>query len=403
MCKYLSICNIYIFLWCLYSLQGTLYATGSIISQGLLGLFLLLSVYYVLYTNVVYKFPPYMKALNVLLAMFTIYGVILLFSNEVLLITSEGADAVSNKDYLKNIYMSLLPIYAFFAFGKKRLLTEHGIQRWIPIFILITIARFFAVQQELLSEAEEMMSMRDEFTNNTGYIFLAIVPLLMFIKKPIWQYMLLLVCGTFIIAAMKRGAIIICAISLVLFFYYTLKGASLKRKVLTSVLVIGSVVAIVYYVSYMLDTSDYFNARLEQTLTGRASNREDMYPHLLRQIIYFATPLQFLFGRGAYGTLKVSNNLAHNDWLEIGINQGILGVAVYVAYWIAFYVTAKRMQNHRIIHEALILTMLIFFIKTMFSMSYDSMPIYASLCIGYCMANYTSEDTRYEESNMLYR
>ena len=388
MSKYFNICNLYILLWCLYSLQGTLYSRGSIISQGLLTIILVMSVYYAVLANEKYTFPPYMKALNLLVAMFTVYGVTLLFSGEVLIIKEDHLGAVSNKDYLKNIYMSLLPIYTFFVFGKIGLLTENVIRRWIPLFILVAIAAYFENQNAAIERAEEIMSVQEEFTNNAGYSFLAIVPLLMFIKKTIWQYLLLLICGVFIISAMKRGAIIICAISLVLFFYYTLKGASLKRKVLTSVLVIGSVVAIVYYVSYMLDTSEYFDARLEQTFAGDASNREDMYPILFRQIFYFATPLQFLFGHGAWGTLKISDNFAHNDWLEIGINQGMLGVVVYLIYWIAFLKTAIGLRQNRTLYEVMLLIILIFLAKTMFSMSYDSMPIYVSVCIGFCMAHY---------------
>ncbi len=168
-------------------------------------------------------------------------------------------------------------------------------------------------------------------------------------------------------------------------------------------LIIGNILALFYYVSYMLDTSELFNVRLESTLEGNASNRESMYPHLLRQIFYYATPLQFLFGRGAWGTLKVSDNVAHNDWLEIGVNQGMLGIVVYIAYWIAFYVSAKRMQDNKRIYNVLMLSMLILFVKTLFSMSYDNMPIYATMCIGYCMANYKNNNAQYAKNNMLYR
>ncbi len=403
MSKYFNICNLYILLWCLYSLQGTLYATGSIISQGILVIVLIISVYYAVLANIRYTFPPYMKVLNLLVAMFTVYGVALLLSGEVLVIKEGHLGVVSNKDYLKNVYMSLLPIYTFFIFGKIGLLTESIIRRWVPLFVIVAIAAYFENQNAALARAEEIMSMQEEFTNNAGYLFLAIVPSLMFIKKPIWQYLLLLACGVFIISSMKRGAIIIYAISLIPFFYWTLRNTSFKRKITLFILVICCAFAIVYYVSYMLDTSEYFDARLEQTFAGDASNREDMYPILLRQIFYFATPLQLLFGHGAWGTLKVSDNFAHNDWLEIGINQGMIGLAVYVIYWFTFFKTAIALRQNQTLYGAIILTALSLSIKTMFSMSYDSMPIYASICIGYCMANYPNKDTRYEKGNMLYR
>lgn len=388
--KLLNICNLYIFLWCLYSLQGTLYASGSIISQGILAILLAISLFFVIYANAKFEMPPYMKALNVMLTMFTVYGVSLILSGETLMVKEGYMGAVSNKDYIKSIFISCMPIYTFFVLAKIGLLTDEVIRKCIPIFILMAIAAYFENQNANLAKAEEVMSTQEEFTNNTGYMFLAIIPLLFFVKKPFVQYLLLIICGVFIIAAMKRGAILIFALSLPLFIHSTLKTLSFRKKTMVLLLIIGSVLALLYYVSYMLDTSEFFNARLESTLEGNASNREDMYPHLLRQIFYYATPLQFLFGRGAWGTLKVSDNFAHNDWLEIGVNQGMLGIVVYIAYWIAFYVSAKRMQNNKRIYNVLMLSMLILFVKTLFSMSYDDMPIYATMCIGYCMAYYKS-------------
>lgn len=393
MSRPLNLCNFYILLWCLYSLQGTLYASGSIISQGILAILLAISLFFVIYANAKFEMPPYMKALNVMLTMFTVYGIALMLSGETLTIKEGYMGAVSNKDYIKGIFISCMPIYTFFVLTKMGILTDEVIRKWIPVFILVVIAAYFENQIANLAKAEEVMSTQEEFTNNTGYLFLAIIPLLFFVKKPFVQYILLLICGVFIIAAMKRGAILIFALSLPLFIHSTLKTLSFRKKTMVLLLIIGSVLALLYYVSYMLDTSEFFNARLESTLEGDASNREDMYPHLLRQIFYYATPLQFLFGRGAWGTLKVSDNFAHNDWLEIGVNQGMLGIVVYIAYWIAFYVSAKRMQDNKRIYNVLMLSMLILFVKALFSMSYDDMPIYATMCIGYCMAKYKSDSS----------
>ena len=394
MSKHLNICNIYIFLWCLYSLQGVLYAKGSIISQAILLVLLLISLYYTVQTIFKTEMPPYLKAAGWLLAMFTVYGMILILSKEQLYVRGDDIGLVSNKDYLKNIYSSFLPIYTFFVFAKQGLLTESLLRKWMPIFLVIVIAAFFRTQNEQLAEAEELLSNKEEFTNNTGYIFLSMIPLLLFVKKPILQYLLLLVCVVFIIAAMKRGAIIICAISLIPFFLWTLKGLSFGKKLLISTLIVASAFAIIYYISYMLDTSEYFQNRLDQTLEGDASGRDENYLQLLKQIFYFATPLQFLFGIGAWGTLKVADNFAHNDWLELGVNQGVLGVVSYVIYWIAFYITARGIKYNNTARYALMLIILIYFTKTMFSMSYDSMPIYATIVIGYCLANYSNPESK---------
>ena len=108
--KLLNICNFYIFLWCIYSLQGTLYESGSIISQMVLAILLVVSLFFVFYANVKFEIPPYMKALNVMLVMFTIYGVALLLSPEQLYVREDDVGLVSNKDYLKSLYILFLSL-----------------------------------------------------------------------------------------------------------------------------------------------------------------------------------------------------------------------------------------------------------------------------------------------------
>ena len=117
--QYLNKCNLYILLWVLYSLQGTLYASGSIISQGILAILLLWSIYYCFVVNTKYysrELPSFIKAVNIFLIMATIYGVVLILSGKVLYITEGDIIKTSNFDYLKTIYISLLPIYSFFEF-----------------------------------------------------------------------------------------------------------------------------------------------------------------------------------------------------------------------------------------------------------------------------------------------
>ena len=179
MSKHFNICNFYILLWCLYNLQGTLYASGSIISQGILAVLLLISLFFVIYANAKFEMPPYMKVLNVMLLMFTVYGILLIFSGETLIVREGYIGAVSNKGYVKSIYISLLPIYAFFVFAKTGQLSKLVVRRWVPVFLGVVIVTFLTRQSELLAEAEELMSTQEEFTNNVGYTFLAIIPLLL--------------------------------------------------------------------------------------------------------------------------------------------------------------------------------------------------------------------------------
>lgn len=376
-------------MWCLYYLQGTLYESGTLISQILMFLLLAVTLYYCVYANQHYKLPSAMKVLNTLLIFFTIYGAfILLFGN--------GVGYVSDYIYLKAIYMSLLPIYPFYVFTKKGELTEKVLRIWVFVFIPVAIASFLRDQREALIAAMEQNSSREEFTLNAGYIFLSIIPILPLFKKQIVQYALLAVCSYFVITAMKRGAILIGGLCLLYFIMSSFHNQKTGKRIWIFVLSVG-IMALAYYAfHYMLENSDYFNMRLDQTRAGDASGRdsifETLWSYFLNSNIFY-----FLFGHGADATLRVVG-YAHNDWIEIAVNNGVLGLVLYFFYWTNMYKTYKRTDDNGL-KKMMGLFILIYFVRSFFSMSYNDIPIYATAALGYALA---SRDM-IKQKELLYR
>ena len=387
--NFFKISNLYIAFWCLYSLQGTLYASGSIISQGILAILLAISVYYAFYVNIYLKTPSVIKALNVFILMLTFYGLIYWMSGEVHL-TEEGLP-VGAMGYLKEIYISLLPIYAFYAFSAQGLLTEKDIRSWFFIFLAIVTASHFRAEREALQEAIMEGSMQEEFTNNTGYTFLSLMPLLFFFReKRVIQYIALVYILVFIIMGMKRGAIIVGTLVLLWFLYRSLKDSTPKTRKKIFFLTVIIAVAGIYYIGYIYSSSEYFQYRLEQTEEGETSGRDIIYSTLFSYFLNETTPWQFFFGCGANYTVAIAGNYAHNDWLELAINQGCLGTIVYLMYWICFVKTWRKNKSNPTTYSSLGALLAIFFLSTLFSMSYGSMSIYATLCLGYCLAEVTT-------------
>ncbi len=386
--KLFNSCNLYIFLWLIYSVQSFVFggkgtSFSSIIIFSLIGI----SAYHFVYAPSNYKMPKYMKGLTVLVIMFTIYGVILILSGKT--IRFMGSRAVVNKvSYLKLILISLLPVFSFYVFTRKGLLTKEVLLKWTPVFFIVAGMRYFQYQRESLLSSDV-----EEITNNMGYVFLSLIPLLAFWShKRFVQYFGLALSMLFIILGMKRGAIIIGAVSFVLFLHQSLKSASRKQKIWTFFLGFVLIIGAIFMVSYMLQNSAYFNERLEYTLEGNSSGRDQLYRTFWRHFINESNPFLFLFGNGALATLTISFNAAHNDWLEIAINQGLLGILVYVYYWMMFYKTWKKSKFDSEIYLATGLILLVFFMKTLFSMSYNDMTVYDTLCLGYCMGMISEHD-----------
>ena len=387
----INICHIYLFIILLGYFNGTLYAPGGFIAQGLQYVLILMSLYYAVYANFRYKLPVYFKALNVLLVMFTIYGMLLVIRGEQLMVQISFHE-VANTEYLKSIYKSLLPVYPFYVFARQGLLKESTVKFWFFVFLVLTIRSFFKSQARNLEEAIEKGSSAEEFTNNTGYTFLALLPaLVLFYKKPIIQYLGLMICGYFIVIALKRGAILIGVLCSLWFMITNLKKASKKQRWIVAIVSVVVVFAGIYLYNYMMETSAYFRYRLAQTAEGDSSGRDDLYMIFFNHFINEDKPLRFLLGNGASATLKIGYNYAHNDWLEIAINQGLLGIFVYLVYWVCFYVSWRKTKHHPQAFMAIGMIFIVYFISTLFSMSYNCVTRCAAMVLGYYFAVYDND------------
>ena len=381
-----NISTFYILAWILYYLQGLLPSFFSPIARVLLLFNLAVSIYYVYVANSKFRLPVYFKGLNLMLIMFTIYGIILIIDPRPLY--KHDIIAIDKFSYLKSIYLSLLPIYSFYVFARRGLIQGKDIKRWFFVFIPFMIVIYFYRQHQAGLAAMMSGSDREEFTNNAGYMFLAIMPTVAFFKKkPFLQYAFLALCMLFTLMSMKRGAIIIGALCVFVFLYMSTKTASRSRKGWFFILSVALLAVGYYYVQYMLNTSDYFNYRVETTIEGNSSQRDVIYSSLWEIFITDLNAIQMLIGSGACATLHYIGSYAHNDWLELLINQGIIGVVAYIFYWICFYKSYKRAKYNPAIMLALLLLLIITFLKTLFSMSYNDMEFFETMTLGYCLAN----------------
>lgn len=309
----------------------------------------------------------YLKALSVLLLMFTVYGIVEMIVN-------------SNSLYIKEIYLSLLPTYVFFVFSKKKQIN----MQWIKVvFFLMAVMTALKYNYEVY-RIEEILGLENA-TINVGYELLALIPLVCFFKdKPIVQYVLLAIISAAIISTAKRGAIIINALCLLFFFYNSQDQASRQNKWYIWLLVIIFVMIGVRYVINYYENSDYFQLRIEKTLEGNSSGRQFIYKKAW-SVFTNSGIWGLLFGHGAFGTIRIIGIEAHNDWLELLVNQGILGFFVYLSYWIVFYKTYTREINNNI-KTILGLLIIVYFGATIISMSYKAMYLPANLALGYCLS-----------------
>lgn len=365
--KLFTLPNLYVLLWALYNTQGIFVPVGSIWSRSILVVFLLISLYF--FVKVFgQKQSQYFKALGMLLGMFTVYGA-------AHIIVGGGVR------YLQNIYLSLMPIYMFFVLTKEGKIDENWIRVVFYFMAGVMIIQYFSAVRYM----EDTYGDTENVVINVGYDLASLLPLIYFWKeRPIVQYAIFALVVGLIVTTVKRGAIIVSGLCALYFIYNSLIHSTQKTKWYIGLVVLVFVIVGIRYVINFYNNSEYMQLRVDYTMEGDSSGRDYYYSRAWNFFLN-SDIMGLLFGHGAYATIRLMRSAAHNDWLELLVNQGLLGATVYLFYWIVFYKTFHRAKNDET-QPIMGMVMIIYFVATLFSMSYDAMTLPATLALGYSLA-----------------
>lgn len=391
--KILTKPSLYSLLWCLYYMQGSFYPEGGIISRGILAIFLLWSMFLFVKVYDYEDRPQMIKNLQNLAILFAIYGLIRLVVN------TNGWLAVSDSTtYFKEHELSLLPVFAMYYFSREKMINADWFYRIFFLFFITAIVAFVFMSMRMRVRFDA-----DEVTNNSGYFVASLIPLLVFLrKKPLLQYGALMIILFFVIEGMKRGAIIAAGISSCYFIVESIRDSSGQKKIAFVMLGFLLIIATVYYFRDSLSSSLYMQDRLQRTMNGDMSNRENMYPEYIHFFFNNANPIQFLFGFGADGTLKYLDGYAHQDWIEILIDEGLVGFCFLLAFWIStikLFFKTRGLSNGNI--SAIIgLFTCLFFIKSMVSMSINGFTLFSTSALAFALAGLSDAQIQEELSNL---
>lgn len=324
--------------------------------------------------------PFFVYALTALLLLFLVYTIFAIGEGRVYIHSGHNM-RVTGIVYFRKIVLSIIPIYAFYYFSKNGAVEKKDITKYIWIFMILLIIGTIS------SRMLHMEIKGEEGTDNFGYKVLSFLPLLSFYaNKSFKQFFMYILCMLLILTSMKRGAILTgIVISLFMFYYmYRTSGSKLNYKFIFILLFVG--IIIFYAVNELMEYSSYFQERVDDTVEGNSSARDAYYEFFFNIFMYRTTTHEFWFGQGAFSTLFIWGNYAHNDWLEIAINQGMFGVIVFLIFTISFLSLCFKKQDDIRVKSALWMLFGIFFLRTLFSMSYDQFSLYYNIVLGYCLA-----------------
>lgn len=248
-----------------------------------------------------------------------------------------------------NILCALLSLSLFAYLSEKGVMTEKYFSIVGAGLIVVAVLQYFHARTSMLEQRR--LDYDANITNGATGLFLFLLPMLFLIKSNLQKWIMLLLCLYFIIAGAKRGNIIAAAIPVLLFVFYALKDARrapLKRILVLVAIIYASVVAYNWFT-----TNDFLVYRMEQAKEGNSSGRDEIFAQAWNTWANSDNVGHFLFGYGFDGTLhhiffNGQGMRVHNDWLEILVDYGLIGVIMYLVIFMSLAKTIRKTKNIQI-------------------------------------------------------
>jgi hypothetical protein len=362
-------------LFLIYYAQDWLYTSGSILSQACIVIIILVSGLYFIKTLLLKEKNNLFYNAWTLFLLLNILGFIL----------KPDFYSGPTRDMFKNILGCMLPFYPFYYFARKGELKASNFIRFFLLMLPVVLFRFFANKNQILLERN---ALNTDVVNNLSYTIVCLLPYVFLIKKKLISGALITVLILFIIQGAKRGAFIAGFIGLLMYFYYQLKTIDKNTRIygyLIALIYIGLISAFAYKMSI---NNEFLVNRMTSILQGNTSNRDLIYTAIFEEWYNSANIWNLLFGFGFAASLYIVGGFAHNDWLEILSNFGLIGIFLYL---FLFYSAVKQSMNinWQIDKRILMITIvMIWFFESLVSMWYAGLATFTqSILIGYLVGS----------------
>lgn len=334
--------------------------------------FVLLSLWCVCENGLRFGFTRFERAILVFVSMNLIY-----FFASYLWLTPSTTQ-------IGNTLYALLAFTTFVFLGKIGVLTEKFITTIAILFVIVAVPAFYNAQQIALSK---LLSGGEETTTNMSVLFLMLLPFIFLIKNRILSLGVFCICLFFLLEGAKRGNIVAAVIPSMLYVWMLFKEN--RRSFFKMSLLVIAIMGIFVWAKDLVLGDDYLLQRYEDTLEGNTSGRSVIYATLWNLWANSDSLIRYLLGYGYDGTITYSDihKYAHNDWLEILVDFGLVGIISYMYIFICIirYVSIKKLDA--CYYYAYISIISIWLLKTLYSMAFtDQYLALMSIPFGFLLA-----------------
>ena len=269
----------------------------------------------------------------------------------------------------KSITIAILSYFPFYYYTKHGYIDTSNIRGFVILLFFTSILNLlhgnFVQTQE---------SMEEHNVLNQAYLLVQLIPLFFIYCRGKQLFLLVAISGLLILWGSKRGAILCLLVDFLVFFIYIMKEASWTKRYRGLVLIL--IFAFVSISAYYVLGNDFLQERLLATGSDEDKSggvRSGRYLMLYSVFFHLSDIKEVIFGHGFAQTVTYGEGLAHQDWVELLIDNGLVGFILYI---ILIYLCLKDLYKcknlPKSVKYALICSVLNWCLIATYSMVYTS-------------------------------
>ena len=369
-----SVCYLLLLLLVVYYSQGVVLPEEGVLGQILLAIIFIFSfVYLFKMLFLKKKFTGFMRVWLIFMVMYIIY--FLLYDN------------FAEYSILKMVLLNFLPFFPFYYFSQKEILTRKLLIAFFLILLPVLIQKFNQSINQLRLE-----EMREDVVDNTVYLFIGLLPFVFLFRQKVLSFLFLMIIWFYMIQSAKRAAIIcgMVALGLIVFEYlYASENKSKFKRYFFAVLLLF---AVGYFGYDLYQQNQYVIDRMTLMMEGQSSGRDLLIETLTSFWFQSNRLIPYLFGFGYNASSLHSVHVSHNDWVDMLVSFGLMGIVVYFALFRLLFMQVLKKGWTREKKIILILVLCIAIITSLTSRWYWSTFAYMQILIlPYLLATYNKE------------
>lgn len=207
-----------------------------------------------------------------------------------------------------------------------------------PTFLIITYILYSSIRSFVPSPDSNLGAIADV------YYIVGLLPLIFIYTPKTYRIIPFLIACVAVLMTGKRAGFLALGVILILYFFPDAeqrKEKSFFALILPYVLLLGIVSVIVAKFVGSLNLNMF--TRLDRLSEDGGSGRADRWLHIWREIVANETPISFFVGHGYNSVSSLVGGHAHNDFIEIFYNYGIISVILYISFYISLIKECVKM------------------------------------------------------------